>query len=479
MSELSIWVKPGSYQAENHFYPRVPNAQLHPLVRHFLSLGNARIAQRYCHLHPEASPKAVHEVLSQPTRYLRWAGADLIHATTPDGVRRNVVIEVNSSPSGQKSMPLRNEEDERGGYATLLERSFLPMLKRRGLPKGALAVLWDKNEMEVTGYAAVLADLTGEQVLLARLPTSEGRDAVRCSADGVLSVKDPKGNWTPLRAAFRYVTQRPWDRIPPLTRTAVLNPVVACLAGGRNKLLAAHAYHEANLRLASSGLRIRTPETRWNVTREEVPAIVAEMGGVAVVKDPYSNAGQGVYTLTTPAELEAFMNSPMRYGRLIVQALIGNASWSSKSKEGQFYHLGTVPDHRGRIYVADVRFMVGSSEQGFYPLALYARRAREPLAKHITPDMDSWSMLGTNLSVKSSDGTFSTEPNRLLLMDRKDFNQLGIGLDDLTEGYLQTVMSIQAIDRLADELITTKGRFRKRRFEALNPDAALAAEICE
>ena len=103
-------------------------------------------------------------------------------------------------------MPLRNEEDERGGYATLLERSFLPLLKRRGLPKGALAVLWDKNEMEVTGYASVLADLTGERVLLARLPTSEGRDAVRCSDDGVLSVKDPEGNWTPLRAAFRYVT---------------------------------------------------------------------------------------------------------------------------------------------------------------------------------------------------------------------------------------------------------------------------------
>ena len=88
MSELSSWVQPGNYQAENHFYPRVPNAQLHPLVRHFLSLGNARIAQRYCHLHPEANPEAVHEVLNQPTRYLRWAGADLIHATTPDGVRR-------------------------------------------------------------------------------------------------------------------------------------------------------------------------------------------------------------------------------------------------------------------------------------------------------------------------------------------------------------------------------------------------------
>jgi len=32
---------------------------------------------------------------------------------------------------------------------------------------GALAVIWDKNEMEATGYAAVMADLCAEQVYLA------------------------------------------------------------------------------------------------------------------------------------------------------------------------------------------------------------------------------------------------------------------------------------------------------------------------
>lgn len=33
------------------------------------------------------------------------------------------------------------------------------------LPCGALAVLYDKNKMEASGYAAALADLTGEQVI--------------------------------------------------------------------------------------------------------------------------------------------------------------------------------------------------------------------------------------------------------------------------------------------------------------------------
>ena len=41
--------------------------------------------------------------------------------------------------------------------------------------------------------------------------------------------------WSPVRAALRYVTQKPWNRIPALTKTFMYNPVLACLAGGRNK----------------------------------------------------------------------------------------------------------------------------------------------------------------------------------------------------------------------------------------------------
>ena len=67
-----------------------------------------------------------------------------------------------------------------------------------------------------------------------------GRTA-RFDGEGVLEVLSAEDQWVPIRAAVRYVTQRPWNRIPPLARTAILNPVIACLAGGRNKLLAAKA----------------------------------------------------------------------------------------------------------------------------------------------------------------------------------------------------------------------------------------------
>lgn len=69
--------------------------------------------------------------------------------------------------------------------------------------------------------------------------------------------------------------------------------------------------------------------------------------------------------------------------------------------------MGTIPNLKGNIYAADLRLMIGSSCQGFFPVAIYARRARLPLAAKLdggaTP---SWDMLGTNLSVKVSSFPF-------------------------------------------------------------------------
>lgn len=472
-----IEVTPGGFEPESHYYPRVPNAQLHPLVRGFLHLGNARIATRYCHLHPEANAEAVHRALATVPQHFRWAGADLFHVTDDRGVRRNVVVETNSCPSGQKSMPLREDQNEDGGYRVLLEGSFLPAVAaQRGLPDGMLAVLSDKNPMETTGYAHALSDLTGETVLHVTLPEDDWQSVARWD-DGVLEIC-VDGEWKPIRAAFRYVTQRPWTRIPPITRTFIYNPVLVCLAGGRNKLLAAKAYDLMNADLREEGLAIRTPETIWDVALREVPLWVERMGGVAVVKNPYSNAGQGVYTITNPGELDAFMAIDHSYERFIVQGLVGNLQWTSRTRGSRLYHVGTVPDRNQRIYVADFRFMVGSNEEGFFPVALYARRARLPLADTLTGDEDSWGMLGTNLSV-TRDGAWSTEPNRLMLFDQRDFNRLGLGLDDLTEAYIQTCLSVLAIDRMAQRLRSTKGKFKKRLFATLVPDPTLAQEILE
>ncbi len=466
-------MSPGQFEPEDHYYPRVPNALLHPLVKAVFRLGNERLAKRYCHLHPEVDRDAVRELLATRPAIFRWSGSDLFHVTDERGVRRNVIIETNSCPSGQKSMP-PYADDDRGGYYSLIQNSFLPALRaQRNLPRGRLAVLSDKNPMETTGYARVIADLTEEDVLWIPFFTGRKNDHVRWDA-GVLEVHH-EGEWQPIRAAFRYVTQKPWNRIPPITKTWIYNPVLACLAGGRNKMLAAKAYDFFNAEMADAGLVVRVPETIWDVALQEVPLWVNRMGGVAVVKNPYSNAGQGVYTITSEAELDAFMELDHSYGRFIVQALIGNRKWSSRSREGRLYHVGTVPDRHTDVYVADLRMMIGAGTDGFFPVAMYARRARTPLVDELDGH-DSWSMLGTNLSVKSEAG-FSTEPNRLMMMDQRDFNRLGLGLDDLTEAYLQSVMATLAIDRLAQRLLTKKRTFRRNLFRTLNPDDALLDEI--
>lgn len=469
-------VLPDSFEPQRHFYPRALNAQIHPLVRYFMGLTNERIIKRFCHLHPEVTPEAIGAVLEQEPTHFRWSGADLFVTATEEGRRQLVVIETNSSPSGQKSMPVQNDGEEQAGYAKLLRKAFLPMLKRRGLPVGGLAVLYDKNLTEASGYAATMADLTQEPVHL--VPYFDGAEDphARFTEDRVLEVRS-EGEWIPIRGAFRYVTQRPWNRIPMVTRTAILNPSLVCVAGGRNKLLAAKAYDFYNAELRANRLAIRTPETIWDVALKEIPFWVQRMGGVAVIKNPYSNAGQGVYTITNAEELARFQATEHHYDRFIVQALIGNSGWTSRSAEGRLYHVGTVPDRRSHIFAADLRFMIGGGHGGFFPVAIYARRARLPLPSELEPEMNSWEVLGTNLSVKADDESWTTETDRLLLMDNRDFNRLGVGLDDLIEAYIQTVLSTIAIDRMATTLLTKKGKFRRDFFNTINPDPTLAGEL--
>ena len=151
--------------------------------------------------------------------------------------------------------------------------------------------------------------------------------------------------------------------------------------------------------------------------------------------------------------------------------------YKRQSQQGRLYHIGTVPTKHGRSYVADLRMMIHSTSSGFRPLAMYARRATAPLVTDITEGRDSWEILGTNLSIKKEDGAWGSDTSRLMLMDRRDFNKLGIGLDDMIDAYIQTVLATIAIDQMSQRLISQKGNLRSRLFRSLNNDPALMAEI--
>jgi hypothetical protein len=86
-------------------------------------------------------------------------------------------------------------------------------------------------------------------------------------------------------------------------------------------------------------------------------------------------------------------------------------------------------------------------------------------------------MLGTNLSVATGELTWSSESERLLLMDGRDFSVLGLGLDELIDAYVQTVLAVTAVDRMCAALIDEDGRFDAARFAEWNDDPALLAEM--
>lgn len=62
-------------------------------------------------------------------------------------------------------------------------------------------------------------------------------------------------------------------------------------------------------------------------------------------------------------------------------------------------------------------------------------------------------------------------------MGFRDFNSLGLSIDDIIESYISTVLSVIAIDKMACRLVDDRGRFDMELFSALNPDDVLCAEI--
>jgi hypothetical protein len=421
-------VSPGSFVSSEHWYPRALNAQIHPMVAYFMNMTNQRMAERYCYRHPKVSLATLMEMLSYKSNYFRWAGADLMHATNRNGTDKMVVIETNSCPSGLKSFPLLDDTQDQGAYYTLLKEVFVPVIPKT--KTGAVAVVFDKNPMENYGYAATLADLLQEKIVVVDL--HEDTKTKIINQDDFIWLDNGKEK-IKLRALFRYVTQKPWMVLPATSKTVMFNPIICCLAGGRNKLMAAKAYDFLNAELADTGLEITTPETIWDVRKNELPLWIERFDYRAVIKVPYSNAGQGIYPITSKKQFDDFMANDYHYQQFIVQELVGNPLHITSHDPDALYQVGTIPNKKSEIYVFDVRMTVGSTKEGFRPIAANSRRAATPLRAK----KEDAEMFLTNLSQKSQKGEWSTDENRLLMMDGRDFNKLGLGLDDLIEGYIK------------------------------------------
>lgn len=465
--QSAITVTPGGFRKSLCYYPKIIPLRAHPVVARFFRLSNDDIARRYRERHPAVTPNSLERLLGYRSTYLAWAGSDLLHAIARGSMPQMVVIETNSCPSGQKSMPALPFDHPSGGYRRLCET-----LWPGDPPVGNWAVVYDKNPMEAWGYALSLADYLGHEVQLAEIHEREPNPTVRFR-ESTLEIQDASGAWRAIRVAMRYVTQRPWIQLPIATETLFRNPVIACLAGGRNKLMAHKAYQHLNRELAATGLQIRTPTTVCDVPAAEVPYWVEELGGKAVIKVPYSNAGQGIYIVTEPSHLGRFLTDPHRYDLFIVQRLV--AAVPHTSEEADLVQVGTVANAHNERFVFDLRMMVGSGPQGFRPIAAYARRARAPLESAINGD--AWLQYGTNLSYQDERGGWRTDDSRLIPLSEQEFETLGLGLDDLIDAYVQTVMATVAIDHMAIKLSDPITGLDLTAFAAMDNDPGLIREL--
>uniref|UniRef100_A0A5S6QY74 ATP-grasp domain-containing protein n=1 Tax=Trichuris muris TaxID=70415 RepID=A0A5S6QY74_TRIMR len=463
---------------EKHFYAKVINSRIHPTVRRLLYASNEELATHYCTMHPQADRLELLRVMNTSSKWYRWAGADLIRTVNLENQERMVVIEMNSCPSGNKSVPFVDWGYE--GYRRVMENAFVPILiSDKTLPSGSLAVLYDvmKQRKESYAYALMLAKLTKEQVYLVNVGFQpQLPDYMRWSPEGVCQLEVKPGEWLDVRALFRYVTRKPWLKLPLLSKTMIMNPVIACLAGGRNKLVAAKAYKQFNEIHAGAGLKINVPYTLTDVTKKGIMEHAEEMNHQMVVKVPYSNCGVGVYTITCKEELQRFFDAGHTYDKYIVQSIISHPSWKRSGCPNQLFHIGCCPQFEpNNRYVADLRFMITAGPNGWMPVAIYCRRAPEPLTANCPPGR-SWDMLGTNLSI-GSDGTRGTDTSRLILVDEESFPDMAIGYDELVECYVQTVLAASAIDQQCQRLMSDRQHFDLRLFMQLDDDQTFIDEV--
>ncbi|CAG8632501.1 16210_t:CDS:2, partial [Racocetra persica] len=257
-----------------------------------------------------------------------------------------------------------------------------------------------------------------------------------------------------------HMAHKPWIRFPLKSKTVVFNNIISCLAGGHNKVMASKSFELFNNELSESGLAIRFPETICNVNKSEISSCIEKMGGHAVVKVPYGSCGQGVYTITNSEELKGFFDANQHYEKFIVQSLV------------EMHY-----DRHNRIFVNDLRIMVSADETGFHPVAIRLRRAHKPLPTYLPNDsnLTSWEIFGTNVSVKLDSGWIS-EYERVITIDQKEFDIIGLGIDDLIDAYVQTVLSTIAIDKMCQKLLVNND-FNVELYHTLNPDDVLISEL--
>ncbi|KAF0533043.1 hypothetical protein F8M41_010742 [Gigaspora margarita] len=421
----------------------------------FFNLGNDRIITRYKNLNPQVDVNVLRNYLEYNPKFFKWAASDFFNVIDSNGNRQMIIVESGSSPAGQSAMPLFNINNKRqNGYTFVIQTAFKQALKNTDPSLGELAIVYDDGayKIEVAGYAAAISEETKEHVWVVKLQNDAEYEQPIKWENQIMYIKDQDRVWHPIRACFNHI-DKPWCHFSLKSKTVVFNHVILCLAGGYNKIMASKSFELFNNELSGSGLAIRFPETICNVNKSEVSSYIEKMGGRAVIKAPYDSSGKNIYIITNSEELKKFIDANLPYEKFIVQSLVDNRLWSEKLHPGIFYHIGTMPDDHNQI---------------FNPLPTYLPN---------NSNWNSWKFFGTNIT-DESDSKEALEYERLITIDQKEFDITGFSIDDLIDAYVQTVLSVIAIDKMCQKLLDNN-EFNYELYHSLNPDNVLLGELKE
>ncbi len=438
-----------------------------PEVQRFLKMSPQAMVACYRKRYPEVKQDFLEQAIRYQPRYFRYGGADLFRVYNRHTQKTEMVlIEINSVPGGLSNTPeLKNPVYQKFAHFFMETLGKTPFASKR---EGVLAVLSHGQRMDPLGIAQAIARKAKEPVHLIThekdKPLHQQPWRVDASSGG-LFIQTKDALWHKVRGAVSLLGPSSMFASQPLSvsQGVLIDPPMVHRAGGVEKARANEAYRAFNMEAlhsqkAGSNPLIRTPKT-YQVSREEVHALVNEMGSSAVVKLPDGNGGDGIWMLRHERDMAKFLKETEESAtstpsqKYIVQELILPMPWASLSKKpADRYNRGTVPDRQNmKRYVYDMRMLVAPLNGVWRPLGLLGRQAPTPIP---TPDTISdktspqtiWNVLGTNLSRKSPQGWFFREQG-LMVFDKKGYTPTGLTLDDLVEGYFQSIFAMQAIDK--------------------------------
>lgn len=136
------------------------------------------------------------------------------------------------------------------------------------------------------------------------------------------------------------------------------------------------------------------------------------------------------------------------------------------------------------MYAYSFRIVACNSPTGFKMITICCARAPAPFAKNgeaaeIAPN----ALLNKIRTVHENDvyiTNIGPNPNgeeRSFYVDDAGMKGMGIGMDDVIDGFMQTVYSIHAIDNMCKKLTMEDGELNMQLLTELNPDPQLLAEV--